>query len=118
MSTVEEENPTKIQSDSPPGLAGAGKTTTSLTLPAISAERLAWLALAFSAVLTRFWNLGARVASHDESLHIYYSWLLSKGNGYTHNPMMHGPLLFELTAFFDALFGANDFTSRIVPALI
>ena len=117
MSTVEEENPTKIQTDAPPGLAETGKTTISLTLPAVSAERLAWLALAFSAVLTRFWNLGARVASHDESLHIYYSWLLSKGNGYTHNPMMHGPLLFELTAFFNALFGTNDFTSRIVPAL-
>lgn len=56
--------------------------------------------------------------SHDESLHVYYSWLLSKGNGFTHNPMMHGPFLFESTAIFNFLFGASDFISRLVPALM
>lgn len=80
-------------------------------------EGIVWLILAGAAVATRFWALGARVMSHDESLHVYYSWILSKGGGYVHNPMMHGPLLFELTALFDRIFGANDFTSRIVPAL-
>lgn len=81
-------------------------------------EMVAWILLAVSAVLTRFVNLGTRVMSHDESLHVYYSWWLANGRGYVHNPMMHGPFLFEFTAFFNRLFGANDFTSRLLPALL
>jgi uncharacterized protein (TIGR03663 family) len=69
-------------------------------------------------VLSRLWNLGARVMSHDESLHVYYSWLLATGKGFAHNPMMHGPFLFESTALMNFLFGANDFTSRLVPAIL
>ncbi len=37
--------------------------------------------LTFIAVLSRLWILGARVLSHDESLHAYYSWLLATGKG-------------------------------------
>src|SRR5512133_3492926 len=70
-------------------------------------ETAAWLVLGLVALFTRLWNLSARVMSHDESLHVYYSWLLSKGSGYSHNPMMHGPALFEFTAIFDRLFGTN-----------
>lgn len=87
-------------------------------LQALNWESFAWLALLISAIFTRFWNLGARVMSHDESEHVYFSWLLAKGGAYNHNPMMHGPALFELTAFFDTFLPANDFTSRIAPALI
>ena len=32
--------------------------------------------------------------------------------------MMHGPLLFELNALAYLLFGASDFTARLVPALL
>lgn len=93
----------------------AKRKTLTLTL---SWESLLWWSLAVSAIVTRFWNLGTRVMSHDESLHVYYSWLLSKGNGFTHNPMMHGPFLFEATALVNMLLGASDFTSRLVPALL
>ncbi|MEA3459686.1 MAG: TIGR03663 family protein, partial [Chloroflexota bacterium] len=72
------------------------------------------IALAF---LTRFWDLGARAISHDESLHALYSWKLYAGEGYRHTPMMHGPFLFHANAFIYFLFGANDYTARIVPAL-
>lgn len=85
---------------------------------ALNWETLAWLVLLISAIFTRFWNLGARVMSHDESEHVYFSWLLANGSSYHHNPMMHGPALFELTAFFDAFLPTNDFTSRIAPALM
>jgi len=78
---------------------------------------VAWIGLALLAVFTRFWNLGARVMSHDESLHVYYSWLLSQGGEYAHNPMMHGPLVFEMSALLDRLFGVNDFTVRLLPAI-
>ncbi len=99
-----------------PGLEARLKSATlSITL---SWETVIWLALSASALLSRFMNLGARVMSHDESLHVFYSWQLSTGKGFVHNPMMHGPFLFEATAFFNALLGANDFTSRLVPALL
>jgi uncharacterized protein (TIGR03663 family) len=76
------------------------------------------LALAGAALVSRLWMLGARVMSHDESLHVYYSWLLATGKGFTHNPMMHGPFLFEATALMDIIFGASDFSSRLVPAIL
>ena len=74
--------------------------------------------LSLGTILTRFIGIGERVMSHDESLHTYYSWLLSTGSGYVHTPMMHGPLLFESTALVNFLFGANDFVSRLVPAIL
>lgn len=100
-------------------VAPAEETTkTSRFALTLTWELAAWVALFFSAVITRFWNLGARVMSHDESLHVYYSWILSTGGGFLHNPMMHGPFLFEVTAVFERIFGANDFTARLLPALI
>jgi uncharacterized protein (TIGR03663 family) len=74
--------------------------------------------LFLAAVVTRLWALGGRVMSHDESLHVYYSWQLASGAGFAHNPMMHGPFLFEATALMNVLFGASDFTSRLVPAFL
>jgi uncharacterized protein (TIGR03663 family) len=76
------------------------------------------IAIATAAIFTRLWELGARVMSHDESLHVYYSWLLATGKGFAHNPMMHGPFLFDATALMNLLFGASDFTSRLVPAFL
>ncbi|MCJ7724136.1 MAG: hypothetical protein MUP03_08390 [Anaerolineales bacterium] len=71
----------------------------------------------FLAVISRFYDLGAHVMSHDESLHTYFSWLLYKGQGYQHTPMMHGPLQFHLLALSYFLFGVSDFTSRIPAAI-
>ncbi len=79
-------------------------------------EGLIFAVVVLLAVFTRFYHLGDRVMSHDESLHTYYSWLLYKGNGYQHNPMMHGPLQFHLIAFSFFLFGDTDFTARIPHA--
>ena len=83
----------------------------------ITKEVAAVSIIAALVVLSRLWMLGARVMSHDESLHVYYSWLLSTGQAFAHNPMMHGPLLFEATALMDWFFGASDFSSRLLPAL-
>ena len=86
-------------------------------LPAITNEVAIFAAIILMAFITRFYNLGARVMSHDESLHTYFSWLFYKGDGYQHNPMMHGPLQFHLIALSYFLFGASDFTARIPAAL-
>jgi predicted membrane-bound mannosyltransferase/DNA-binding beta-propeller fold protein YncE len=84
----------------------------------IDAERLAYLVIFILAVLTRFWDLGVRVMSHDESLHTRYSWNLYHGDGFSHTPLMHGPLLFHVTALNYLLFGDSDFSARIYPAVV
>ncbi len=86
-------------------------------LPSITYEVVIFATIMLVAVLSRFYDLGVRVMSHDESLHTYFSWLLYKGDGYQHNPMMHGPLQFHLIALSYFLFGASDFTARIPAAL-
>ena len=57
--------------------------------------------------ISRFIFLDVRAIHHDESLHGYYSWLLSNGYGYIHNPLMHGPLNFHLNALSFLIFGDN-----------
>lgn len=86
-------------------------------LPALTYEILIFAAIILLAVVSRFYDLGTRVMSHDESLHTYFSWLLYKGNGYQHSPMMHGPFQFHFLALVYYLFGASDFTARI-PAVL
>lgn len=85
--------------------------------PALTVETLLFILILLLTVFTRFYDLGTRVMSHDESLHTYYSWLLSRGQGYQHNPMMHGPLQFHLIALSYFLFGSSDFTARIPVVL-
>ncbi|MGB5047772.1 MAG: flippase activity-associated protein Agl23, partial [Caldilineaceae bacterium] len=84
----------------------------------INWEMVAWVVLLVLAVVSRFYDLGARAMSHDESLHAVYSLDLYRQGNYQHNPMMHGPLLFHANAFFYAIFGVTDATTRIFPALI
>jgi uncharacterized protein (TIGR03663 family) len=81
-------------------------------------EILLYAAIFVVAVITRFYDLGGRVMSHDESLHTLYSWNLYAGKGYQHDPLMHGPFLFHATALVYFLFGDNDFTARISTALL
>ncbi|MCO5190113.1 MAG: TIGR03663 family protein [Anaerolineae bacterium] len=70
------------------------------------------------ALITRFYALGDRVVSHDESLHTQFSYQFYNGDGYVHQALMHGPFLFHATAASYWLFGDNDFTSRIPVALL
>lgn len=86
-------------------------------LPAINYEILVFAGILLLAFISRFYNLGARVMSHDESLHTYFSWLLYRGQGYQHTPMMHGPWQFHFIALSYFLFGVSDFTARIPAAL-
>lgn len=85
--------------------------------PAITNEIVIFAVVILLAIATRFYKLEPRVMSHDESLHTYFSWLLYRGQGYQHSPMMHGPFQFHIVALTYFLFGATDFTSRIPTAL-
>jgi len=55
--------------------------------------------------------------SHDESLHTKFSWDLYANGIFQHTPLMHGPILFHMTALNYFLFG-NDFTARIYTAVL
>ncbi len=85
--------------------------------PGMTLEFALYGVILVAAVLTRFWDLGSRALHHDESLHAYFSWLLATGEGYVHDPLMHGPFLFHFTALIYALFGDSDASSRFGPAL-
>ena len=87
------------------------------SLPALTNEIAIFAVVILLAFVTRFYSLGLRVMSHDESLHTYFSWLLYRGQGYQHSPMMHGPFQFHSIALSYFLFGVSDFTSRIPAAL-
>ncbi len=80
-------------------------------------ETVAWAVILVAAVVSRIYDLGARGMSHDESLHAVYSYELYRTGSYQHNPMMHGPFLFHANAFIYFLFGVNDATARMMPAL-
>jgi predicted membrane-bound mannosyltransferase/sugar lactone lactonase YvrE len=83
----------------------------------LDVEKTLYLVFIVIAILTRFWALGDRGMSHDESLHVYYSWNLYKGGGFQHTPLMHGPFLFHINALIYSLFGADDFTARLSVAI-
>lgn len=88
-----------------------------LSLPT-SLEFWLYIGLMVAAVLFRFVDLGARALHHDESLHATYSWYLAEGRGYAHDPLMHGPFLFHITALSYLLFGASDASARFPAALL
>ncbi|MDF1514417.1 MAG: TIGR03663 family protein, partial [Anaerolineae bacterium] len=81
-------------------------------------EKVIYISILILALFSRFYMLGERAISHDESIHTKFSWNLAVGDGFQHNPMMHGPLLFETTALVYTLFGVSDFTSRIFVAVV
>ena len=76
-----------------------------------------YVVVAIAAAAMRFWDLGVRAFHHDESLHAFYSWNLYAGEGFIHNPMMHGPFQMEATAGLFFLFGDSDYTARLLYAI-
>jgi uncharacterized protein (TIGR03663 family) len=81
-------------------------------------ETIAWVLIFILAVFTRFYMLGDRTMSHDESLHTVFSNKLAQTGDFKHNPMMHGPILFHATALSYQLFGTSDYSARIYPAVL
>jgi uncharacterized protein (TIGR03663 family) len=84
----------------------------------LSVEHALYALIGVLAIITRFWDLSSKAEHHDESLHAYFSWLYFVGDGYVHDPLMHGPSLFTSNALAYLLFGDNDYTSRLIPAVL
>lgn len=83
----------------------------------LNIETVIFTLIVILAIVSRFYDLGARVMSHDENTHVYYSWRFYKGQGLAHDPLMHGPLQFHLIALSYFLFGDSDFTARLPHAV-
>ncbi|TVR18641.1 MAG: TIGR03663 family protein, partial [Anaerolineaceae bacterium] len=81
-------------------------------------ELVLYIVILALAIFTRFYMLGDRAMSHDESLHTVFSRNLFADGNYRHDPMMHGPILFHITALSYAMFGVDDASSRFYPALL
>src|SRR5690349_16571821 len=77
-----------------------------------------YIVMLLLAIFTRFYMLGERVMSHDESLHTRFSYNLFADGDYQHTPLMHGPVLFHAVAFSYYLFGDSDFSARLYPAIL
>ncbi|HSM24049.1 MAG TPA: glycosyltransferase family 39 protein, partial [Anaerolineaceae bacterium] len=86
-------------------------------LPKLTIEKILIIIIIALAIFSRFYDLGARVMSHDEVNHVVPSWDLATGKGYIQDPITHGPLQFHLIAMTYFMFGDSDFTSRIPAAL-
>ena len=58
---------------------------------------------------------------HDESMHVFYSWFIYKGDleafSNIHSPMMHGPFQFFLNSLVFHIFGDTNYTARLLPAI-
>lgn len=80
-------------------------------------EQLLYVVIGVLAVLLHLYLLGSRALHHDETLHAQFSWRIYVGEGYTHDPLLHGPTLYYFTALMYFLFGDNDTTARLAAAL-
>jgi len=85
--------------------------------PKIKLEHLLVTIIIIVAVISRFYEVGLRVMSHDEVNHVVPSYSLYQGKGYVHDPVTHGPMQFHLLATSYFLFGDSDTSSRIPSAL-
>ncbi len=120
LTTTPEEEITPL---SEPYFAPERATPTILERPLSAVLQLDWektiyLIFILVAIVTRFWDLGNRVMSHDESLHTQFSYQYYNGEGYQHSPLMHGPSLFHATALSYWLLGDSDFSARVPVAIL
>ena len=86
-------------------------------LSKITFEQLIIALVILLTLISRLYNLDARVMSHDEVNHVVPSYELFMGRGYRHDPVTHGPFQFHIVALSYFLLGDNDFTSRLPAAL-
>lgn len=80
----------------------------------LTIERLLVVLIILLTIVSRFYDVGARVMAHDEINHVVPSYSIST---YVYDPVTHGPFQFHAIAMSYFLFGASDFTSRIPAAV-
>jgi uncharacterized protein (TIGR03663 family) len=85
-----------------------------------SLDTYAWIfiVLICLTLISRLWGLADKPFHHDESIHGWYSWMISEGKGYSYDPVYHGPVQLFLMALAYLPFGSGDFAARLFPAIM
>lgn len=80
-------------------------------------DRFWWGALAvfIIGIAARQLLLGSAPFHPDEAIHAFFA---QGFDGYSYNPIYHGPLLYHLVAATFGIFGSYDFTARLVPSVL
>ncbi|WP_458210071.1 flippase activity-associated protein Agl23 [Haladaptatus sp. NG-SE-30] len=102
------------------------ESRSTLSVPAIresltaSANRtkLTVVAITLLALLVRVVALDARVAHEDEARVAYWIARYAETGIWEYRPIVHGPFLVHVNSVVFNLFGANDFTMRLLVALL
>ena len=82
---------------------------------------LPFLSIIMLSAFMHLYQLDKQSLHHDESMHVFYSWFIYKGDltafSNIHTPMMHGPFQFYFNSLLFHLFGDSNYTARLLPAL-
>ena len=76
---------------------------------------LSALAILIVGIAARQLLLGPAPFHPDEAIHAFFA---QNFGTYHYDPIYHGPLLYHLVAGVFRIFGAHDFTARLVPSLL
>jgi uncharacterized protein (TIGR03663 family) len=79
---------------------------------------LAVVAIALCGLVARIVLLGDRIAHWDEARVAYWILDYADTGAFEYRPIIHGPFLQQVNRVVFELFGANDFTMRLVVALL
>lgn len=80
----------------------------------ITVDQAIFVGLVLLAALVRVWNLGSAPLQADEAVVALESWFMSRGLPST---VEFGPVITYGNALVFSLFGANDASARVLPAL-
>ena len=101
-----------------PTLARQGATESAKPASAPELSDRFWLgamAVLIVGIAARQLVLGPAPFHPDEAIHAFFA---QGFGGYHYDPVYHGPLLYHLVAGVFGVFGAYDFTARLVPSLL
>lgn len=79
---------------------------------------LAVLAVTLVALAARLVSLGWRIAHQDEGRVADWTLHYMRTGTWEYRPIIHGPFIPHVNGVVFTLFGASDFTMRLVPALV
>ncbi len=72
-------------------------------------------------IFMHLFQLDKQSLHHDESMHVFYSWFIYKGDleafSNIHSPMMHGPFQFFFNSLIFHIFGDTNYSARLLPAI-
>jgi len=75
-------------------------------------------AITVLSLAVRLAGLGTRVAQWDEGRVAYWVLRYQESGAWEYRPIVHGPFLFHVDRLVFSVFGASDFTMRLIVALI